>query len=114
MLKDKISKIIPYISENFITYPLWEEGIYIPFVNFWKIYEITFTSFSPISSIINKIPLCEEKGYSIDYKFTSDGNRFHYEFSIYPEFKFLDTGIQLKNEKWSIEEMIELIEMLIK
>ena len=37
MIHKKIDKLIPYLSENFLTYPLWEEGNYIPFVNFWRI-----------------------------------------------------------------------------
>ena len=31
-LHQKIEKLIPFISEEFITYPLWEEGKYIPFL----------------------------------------------------------------------------------
>jgi hypothetical protein len=33
MIQKQIDKLIPYLNENFITYPLWEEGKYIPFVN---------------------------------------------------------------------------------
>jgi hypothetical protein len=32
-MKKSIEKLIPFIEENFITFPLLEEGIYIPSVN---------------------------------------------------------------------------------
>ena len=32
MIHKKIEKLIPSLNENFITYPFWEEGKYIPFV----------------------------------------------------------------------------------
>ena len=34
MIHQKIEKLIPFISEEFITYPLWKEGKYIPFLKF--------------------------------------------------------------------------------
>ena len=33
-----IEQIIPYVEENFITFPLWEEGNYGPQVNIWRIF----------------------------------------------------------------------------
>ena len=36
MLQTKIDKLFPFISENFITYPLWEEGNYTPHINVWQ------------------------------------------------------------------------------
>ena len=36
MIHQKIDKLIPYLSENFITYPLWEEVKYIPFLKCWQ------------------------------------------------------------------------------
>ena len=36
MIHKKIEKLIPFISEEFITYPLWEEGKYIPFIKCWQ------------------------------------------------------------------------------
>lgn len=35
MIHKKIEKLIPYISEEFITYPLLGEGKYIPFLKCW-------------------------------------------------------------------------------
>lgn len=32
-----IKNILPYMSENFITFPLWEEGNYTPVINMWNI-----------------------------------------------------------------------------
>jgi len=37
MIQEQINKLIPYISSDFLTYPLWEEGNYTPFINFWHI-----------------------------------------------------------------------------
>lgn len=31
----KYEELIPFVSENFITVPLWEEGDYTPYINFW-------------------------------------------------------------------------------
>lgn len=35
---EQIKTLIPHVCENFITFPLWEEGDYCPVVNVWKIY----------------------------------------------------------------------------
>ena len=36
MIHKQFEKLIPYVSENFITYRLWEEGKYFPFINIWQ------------------------------------------------------------------------------
>ncbi len=34
-----IREIIPFVSENFVTFPLWEEGNYNPQMNMWRIFK---------------------------------------------------------------------------
>ena len=35
-IENEIKKLIPNVCEDFITFPLWEEGDYRPTVNIWK------------------------------------------------------------------------------
>jgi hypothetical protein len=39
-MKDLINEIIPYCSETFITFPLWEEGNYCLQLNVWRIFDL--------------------------------------------------------------------------
>lgn len=39
-VNELIQDIVPYVDENFITFPLTEEGDYRPHIKFWKIYDI--------------------------------------------------------------------------
>lgn len=39
LVETKISEILPFVSENFITFPLWEEGDFGPVVNVWAIFD---------------------------------------------------------------------------
>lgn len=35
MLQQQIEKLIPYIGNYFLEYPLWEEGNWTPTITFW-------------------------------------------------------------------------------
>lgn len=38
-IRNRIEKLIPYQQENFMTFPLMEEGDYRPVINIWQIYK---------------------------------------------------------------------------
>ena len=106
MLHEKINKLIPFISENFITYPLWEEGKYIPFVNFSRRFdkrEIESEFFNLIERALKFV------GYEIEtYNINSTETIFEYR--INPEYTSLPNGsFEYINQSWSIEEMIDII-----
>ncbi len=105
-LQEKIEKIIPYISENFITYPLWEEGNYIPFINFWLSKE---SKYFPKLEYLIKESL--SKNYIIEERDEdNDPNSKIVNYLMYPDFYYHDKGYaKYFNANWSIEEMIELI-----
>lgn len=106
MIDKEFSKLIPYISENFITYPLWEEGKYIPFINFWQKLETEkeYIKFNKkLKYIFNKL------GYGFYCK-----EDYHkcviYEYQIYPKFKELKNGsYKFIKKDWSIEEIINCL-----
>lgn len=57
-------KIIPFVCENLITVPLWEEGDYSPSLNIWQLYnEVPFDSKKEelVNQDYNFIP----KGYAV-------------------------------------------------
>ena len=90
------------MSENFITFPLWEEGKYIPFVNFWQILKTP--------EQLKKMEKIE--GYEIIFEKRTMSNT--YNFSIYPDFEDLDDGgYEFIKKDWSIEEMFDIIEKII-
>jgi hypothetical protein len=101
MINKQFNKLIPYVSENFITYPLWEEGKYIPFVNFWCIDE----------KVKSKIKKFKSKNYTIEKGDTSYSTTFY---QIYPNFEDSEElGYIFTKDDWSIEEMIKIIIKLL-
>ena len=111
MVHQKIEQLIPYISENFITYPLWEEGKYIPFINFWQRIE----SQEEFEVLHNKmLQIIPKSGYDVEYDIDSPGNTIHH-FYIYPKFKDRKDGsYKFKKKDWSIEEMLDLLVIILK
>lgn len=111
-LQQKIDKLIPYVSENFITYPLWEEGKYIPHLNFWQICNTGYE----LEILYERMLFFENNsGYVIwvDDEDIKVGKAF--ELQINPEYEELETGgYEYVNEDWSIEEMIEIVGEIIK
>jgi len=105
-IQNKINEIIPFIQGNFITYPLWEEGKYIPFVNFWQ-----------RASNSKEIMMLNKKLRKLDtntgYKIGIEGKEYPsvlFNIFIYPD--YIDNGdgsYEFIKSDWSIEEMIDLI-----
>ena len=120
-IQDKINEIIPFIQGDFITYPLWEEGKYIPFVNFWQ----RACNKKEINILNKKLrKLDTNTGYKIGLD-TNTGYKIGIELKeyvsvvfnifIYPDFKDTDDGgYEFIKSDWSIEEMIDMIKQQIK
>lgn len=105
-LHESINKLIPFISEDFITYPLREEGKYIPFLKCWQKAD-TENKCTRLSNRLNK--LFEKTGYEISFIDKEHRSVIH-EFYVYPKFKELKNGsYKFSKKDWSIEEMIELL-----
>lgn len=104
MIQDKIDKLIPYIDENFITYPLGEEGKYIPFVRFW----FCTKNKDELKDVIAKLnAIFNGTGYVIDYYLQS---RSMHHFTVSPDFTDLNNGsYEYVKKDWSIEEMLDLL-----
>lgn len=108
MINKEFNKLIPYVSENFITYPLWEEGKYIPFINFWYVDKVK-------DKINNNIKKFKNENYTLVKQ--EDFYPFktcivHYQ--IYPTFEENEElGYVFNKENWSIEEMIKIIIKLL-
>lgn len=110
MIQEKINKIIPFLNENFITYPLWEEGKYIPFVNFWQMGNDDFLH--ELDKKIDKV--FDSSGYLMEYYNSNYTNTIH-QYRLYPEFKELKNGsYKFVKQDWSIEEMLDLLVAVLK
>ena len=106
MIHQKIEKLIPFISEEFITYPLWEEGKYIPFLKCWQKAE-TDDKCTDLSNRLNKH--FEKTGYEISFIPKEHRSVIH-EFYLHPKYKELKNGSYKFNKTdWSIEEMLDLL-----
>lgn len=111
MIHQKIEKLIPFISEDFITYPLWEEGKYIPFVNFWQKAE-TDSDFADMQSRLSKV--FHNTGYDLEYSDNNYSNKIH-SFQVFPKFKELENGsYKFIKKYWSIEEIFDLLAIVLK
>ena len=108
-LHEQINQLIPYIGENVISYRLWEEGIYLPFVTFWQQYNyedaVHYLEFLTKSF--------EQFGYGVDMEeplHMSKHKKQIYSYIVYPDFDYRDDGGYFtKREDWSIEEIFNLI-----
>lgn len=108
MLQDKINKLIPYISENLITYSLWEEGNYTPFINVWQMADSAREEeelIKKIGELFTKVPI--HTRYTIEFEDSSKGSCI--QILIYPKFKDTDKGYEYISEDWSIEEMFDIL-----
>ena len=111
MIHQKIEKLIPFISEEFITYPLREEGKYIPFLKCWKKAD-TENKCTRLSNKLNKH--FEKTGYEILFVGKEHRSVIH-EFYVYPKFKELKNGsYKFTKKDWSIEEMLDLLAVVLK
>ena len=106
MLHEKIVKLIPFMSENFISYPLWEEGKYIPFIGFWQKAE-TKAKCKELDKRLLK--LIKKTGYEIAILPKYHPSVIH-EYQIYPKFRDLKNGsYKFTKENWSLEEMVDML-----
>ncbi len=104
----KVDRLIPFISEDFITYPLWEEGKYIPFLKFWQ----KADSENKCTRKLNKY--FKKTGYEISSVDKEHRSVIH-EFYVYPKWKELKNGsYKFVKKDWSIEEMIDLLSAILK
>lgn len=111
MLQQKIEKLIPYISNEFITYPLCEEGKYIPFLRCWQKAD-TENKCTRLSNRLNKH--FDKTGYEISFIGKEYRSVIH-EFYIYPKFRELKNGsYKFTKQDWSIEEMLDLLALFLK
>ena len=67
IVKEYIKKLVPYCAENFITFPLWEEGKYIIQMNLWYLIKIEDNSEEQIEKDVRDITL--EINKETDLKF---------------------------------------------
>lgn len=111
MIYKNIETILPFVGENFITFPLWEEGKYIPFVNFWQKYDNQIVYESKRKKLFK---FFKKSGYIVaENENPTNSKIFSYE--LYPEFKELKGGsYKYKKYDWSIEEMLEMLNDFLK
>ena len=102
MINEQFNKLIPYMSENFITYPLFEEGNYTPFLNFWTIPK------EDNIDIYRGLLEFQHPHYEIIVEDTECSIK---ECKIYPKFTEL---YEYAKSDWSIEEMVEIVIKLLK
>lgn len=105
MIQKLINKTIPFVCENFITFPLWEEGKYIPNLNFWIITK------EPVLLYNKLYEIYDDMGYDVIFEDKTDNRNDIYTFSISPKIKENDDcGYEFLNKDWSIEEILILFD----
>lgn len=102
-LRETIEKIIPYVDEDFLTFPLAEEGNYTQFLNFWQLAK-TEKEAEKIEKKIKKFN-GENKKYCLDVVEPVMGVGV-FRLSISPRFETAEDGsCDYLFEGWSVEEM---------
>lgn len=97
----KFEKLIPFIEENFITFPLWEEGIFIPCLNFW-VYDDRFVGLTFGDEVQFSVE-GYDFSFSKEHSFTGIVNVI-----ITPSWEYSNDSYKLERDDYSIDEMIDL------
>lgn len=110
MIGDRIKKLLPFLNENFITFPLWEEGRFIPFVSFYQITD-SQDRLSHLKDLIKTT--LKDTGYRCDNSSENSFGKIN-SFFIYPNFlEKEEEDYCFAKKDWSIEEMLDLIIIII-
>lgn len=110
-LRYATDRLLPYMSENFITYPLQEEGKYIPFVNIWQI--------AKSEKVLNDklLEIFKDSGYDFTvepYCKHRDG-KYSYDIEVSPGWiESEDCSYEFIKPDWSIEEIVNLLAEFLK
>lgn len=118
---NQIQKLIPFIDENFITFPLAiTEGVYIPFYNFWQ----SLSTRNDLKIFIRKATsILKDTGQEIKLRDEEDVHIHNYGetdnmqstivyFQIYPICKTDDDNVFVNVDPLSFD--VDAIELLIK
>lgn len=106
-----ITQLTPYVGDNFIEFPLWEQGHWIPQLTFWQKFENEDQAclfFNHLKKICGLAYKCE-----FDRMTESTSNIFH--IYIMPSYQISDTDeVKYNFMNWTIEEMVYLAIKAIK
>ncbi len=92
---NQVQKLIPFVDENFIIFPLAiTEGVYIPFYNFWQ----SLSTKEDVKLFLDKAKtILKDTGYTIDFQYEEDVHIYNHAdierdstivyFQIYPIFE---------------------------
>ena len=121
MTYNQIQKLIPFVDENFVTFPLViTEGVYIPFYNFWQ----SLSTRNDLKIFIRKATsILKDTGYEIKLRDEEDVHIHNYgetddmkstivNFQIYPICKTDDDDVFVNVDPLSFD--VDAIDLLIK
>lgn len=121
MTYNQIQKLIPFVDENFVTFPLAiTEGVYIPFYNFWQ----SLSTKDDLKAFIRKVTsILKDTGYEIKLRDEEDVHIHNYGetdnmqstivyFQIYPICKTDDDNVFVNVDPLSFD--VDAIDLLIK
>jgi hypothetical protein len=120
MIYNQIQKLIPFVNENFVTFPLAiTEGIYIPFYNFWQ----SLSTKEEVELFLDKARIIlKDTGYTIGFQYEEDDYIYDIErdnanvyFQIYPIFESdddNDSNVFVNVDPLSFD--VDAIDLLIK
>ena len=121
-IQQKIERLIPNIQEDFLTFPLHEEGDYRPSIKIWKITEKKLIwpddDINKLSFLKNKYEVIMNYYSMNDYskhtfedilnmKLSKTSNKYMYEFNIF------NTSDVLTNPEYNLDEMLDVAYKLI-
>jgi len=105
-IHEQFERLIPYMDDNFIRYPLTEEGNFLPVLHIWQVVE-TAEAAGKLREIVDKFAV----RYDIELEMQS---RTTVDVSISPKTKYEESVQVPLSAEWSIEEMVEILVQIIK
>ena len=117
---NQVQKLIPFVDENFIIFPLAiTEGVYIPFYNFWQ----SLSTKEDVKLFLDKAKtILIDTGYTIDFQYEEDVHIYNHAdierdstivyFQIYPICKTDDGNVFANVDPKSFD--VDAMDLLIK
>ena len=106
-----ITQLIPFVGDNFIEFPLWGQGHWIPQITFWQ----NFDNEKQINLFFDYLKKICGLAYKYDFERKSETTSNIFDIYITPSYTISETSkLKYYWVNWTLEEMIHLAIASIK
>jgi len=106
-IQERIDKLYPFVSEDFLTYKEWQDDIWCPYLTVWQFAKTE----ADYDNLVKRMDLVlKTNKYTANIKEEYNTLLKVYRIVMHPKFKRLKGGgAKYTKPDWSIEEMIDAL-----